>query len=100
MSQKLVIYEDSIGRIRASTTTVQDILSFTDYDFDVGGGGATTFNIPVSFTSGQKIDVYINGRKAREGALNDFTRNVGAQTVITAFSVPQNGWVQVRLYTG
>lgn len=98
MAQKLAIWDDSLGRIRISQTILSQVLSFTDYDFDVGSGGATVFNLGVTFST-QKLDVYINGRLAREGSGNDFTRNGAGQTITTTFTVPQNGWVRVRLYT-
>jgi hypothetical protein len=69
-----------------------------DQDFDVGAGGQTNFTVTVTFDANTKIDVLVDGRKKREGASYDFTRNVALNRIEFTAVVPQNSWVQVRTY--
>lgn len=71
---------------------------FTDNDFDVGGGGQTTFTIPGGLTVQTKVDVLRNGQLMREGASRDYQRNTGTGQIIFTYTVPQNSWIRVRVY--
>ena len=72
---------------------------FTDQDFDVGGGGQTTFLSGTSFSGGTKIDVIRNGTLMREGGSFDYTRNTGTSQIIFNYTVLQNAWVRIRIYS-
>lgn len=100
MAQKIVVFDDTTGKTSASTTTIGAVGGgFTDNDFDVGVGGQSLFLIASGFTAGQKIDVWVNGRKQREGATYDFVRNVGPKTITLNYTIPQNAWVSIRIYS-
>lgn len=75
------------------------VLSFNDDDYDVGVGGATDFVSTSDITLTNQIDVYINGRLQREGASNDYTRDETLDKIVFNFTVPENAWVRLRVYT-
>lgn len=94
MALKTVKYDDSTGKFQ----TAPDPVAGVDQYFDVGIGGQTIFNVTQTFTLGSVIDVWVNGVKYREGASYDWQRSVGPNTITFTFTVPQNAWVQVRVF--
>ena len=69
-----------------------------DQDYDVGVGGQSEFVVTAPITIGAKIDVFVNGQKKREGASYDYTRDVGNNKIIFGATIPQNAWVQIRVW--
>jgi len=75
------------------------VLSFNDDDYDVGVGGATDFVSSNDITLTNQLDVYINGRLQREGVSNDYTRDAALDKIVFNFTVPENAWVRLRVYS-
>lgn len=98
MATRYLVINDVTGT-RAAGGPVGSSGGFSDQDYDVGGGGRTTFTTAASFTSGSVIDVFRNGVLVREGALNEYTRNAGTSQIIFNYTVGQNGWVRIRIYS-
>ena len=72
---------------------------FYDQDYDTGPGGQTEFTVTATIKTGSLIDVFCNGIKQREGAGNDFQRNVLLNKIEFNSNIPQNAWVQIRVYS-
>lgn len=99
MGLKYLLIDDTTGR-KQRGAAASGITLFQTTDFTVGGGGQSTFGtLTGTFTAGSLIEVFRNGILMREGAGFDFQRNVGAQTIVFNYTVLQNAWVRVNLYS-
>lgn len=92
----------SLKYVAVDDTTKKRVLvsagGYIDNDFDVGGGGLTTFTIPGGLTVQTKVDVLRNGQMMREGATKDYQRNADTGQIIFNYTVPQNSWIRVRVF--
>lgn len=72
--------------------------AFVDKRFVVGVGGQTTFacSSEITLTSTNKIDVSRNGQGLEENY--DYTRNVGTNSVVFSYTVPQGARVLIRSF--
>lgn len=72
---------------------------FNDDDFDVSAGGQTEFTSTSDITTTNDVDVYVNGRLQREGVSNDYTRDAALDKITFNYTVPENAWVRLRVYS-
>lgn len=98
MALNIAIIDTASGKVKNSGFAFTSG-GFADQDFDVGVGGQTTFTATATITSTKQIDVWSNGVLMREGASNDYTRNTGTNQIVFNFTVPQNSWVRIRIYS-
>ena len=97
MALKYLLVEDTTGKLKKGSAAAGSDL-FVDLDYDVGAGGQVNFVVSQAFTALSKIDVFINGRKNREGASHDYTRNTALNRIEFKYTVPENAWVEIRVY--
>lgn len=96
MALKTVKYDTATGTFQ--TAADPTAATWTDQNYDVGGGGQVNFTVSAVFDGTTKIDVWVNGVKNREGATNDFQRNTSLNRIEFNFTVPQNAWVLIRVF--
>jgi hypothetical protein len=70
--------------------------AYLEQKFTVGVGGQTTFVCSpiIDILSGSRLDVYRNGLLLEES--DDYTKNVGTESVVFSYTVPENATVRVR----
>lgn len=94
---RLLLVDDSTGDYKRGPSSA-GIGGFVDQDFDSTG----QVNFVCTNTFGAlgvtPIDIWVNGRKQREGALNDFTRNTSLNRIEFNNTILANAWVQIRIF--
>jgi hypothetical protein len=91
---KILLVDDATGKKKRNPGAL-----WVDEDFDVVAATQTQFSLASSITATTVIDVYVNGRKRREGAGNSWARNVSPARIDFNEAIPQNAWVQVRVWS-
>jgi DNA gyrase/topoisomerase IV subunit B len=92
---KFLVVDTTTGERSLQTST----LLITDQDYDVTNpSGQTDFVTTYDFENSNYIDVFVNGIKQREGGGHDYTRNAATNTITFTYTIPQNAWVQIRIY--
>jgi hypothetical protein len=99
MADRYVVVDDTTGKYkRGGAVGGGGSASYSDEDFDVGGGGQTNFTTSGTVGALTKIDVYINGVLKREGSTQDWQRNTGLNRIEFNFTVLANAWVRIRFW--
>lgn len=97
MSLNYLLVDTTTGKRQKGSVAGAGFTAITDQDYDVGGGGQSAFVTTAPFTSLSTIDVWRGGQLMREG--QDWTRTPGTSTITFAYTVPQNAWVRIRIYS-
>ena len=97
MADKQLLVDDVTGKFKKGGTPSG--LAPEDQEFDVGVGGQSQFVLSNTFDAGTTIDVYIGLRGPhREGATDDFQRNVPSNRIDFNYTVPEGAYVMIRLW--
>lgn len=98
MTTRFLQIDDATGKTKRGPVTIS--ASWTDENFQVSApGGVTTVTLASTITSLTNIDVLVNGVKRQEGAGNTWVRNVTPARIDFAETIPQNAWIQVRVWS-
>jgi hypothetical protein len=98
MATLWVQFDTSTGKLKATSVSAGGLVP-KDQNFDVGAGGQANFVVTRVFDANSTIDVSVNGKLLREGSSYDYVRNVGLNRIEATFTVPQNAWVKIRVWT-
>jgi hypothetical protein len=98
VANRYLTVDDTTGK-RKLGGVVGTIAAPVDEDFDIGGGGAVQVILSNTISAPQKIDVLRNGQMLREGPTADWQRDVILNKITFNYTIPQNAWIRVRLYS-
>lgn len=102
MAQKLMVWDDVLGRPVVSTVELgaQGGFELIADEFTIATAGQTVFPVAQSITESEVlIDVYVNGRLVREGGSNDYTVDYVTDEVTFNNPLAENALVLVRVFT-
>ena len=92
---RLLLIDDTTGKQKRGPSSA-GIGGFVDQDFD--STGQVNFVCTTTFGALTPIDIWVNGRKQREGATYDFTRNTSLNRIEFNSTIPALAWVQIRIF--
>lgn len=98
MADRYLIIDDVTGKKKRGGAIGAGSVP-VDEDFDIGGGGAVEVVLANTISAPQKIDVMRNGQMLREGPTADWQRDVILNKITFNYTIPQNAWIRVRLYS-
>ena len=101
MTQKIMVWDDTLGRPVVSTQALNaGGYTLVADEFAVATAGQTIFNLATNIlTPDHQIDVFVNGRLQREGGSHDYTIDYGIDRITFNSGVGENAIVQVRVFT-
>lgn len=94
---RLLLVDDATGKHKRGPSSA-GIGGFVDQDFDSTGQVNFVCTTTFGAVGVTPIDVWLNGRKQREGALYDFTRNTSLNRIEFTSTIPALAWVQIRIF--
>lgn len=95
MAELWTKFDTVTGKLKATSVAPG---GFVSEAFDIGVGGASFVQLTAIIDADQTIEVSINGVDKREGATNDWTRDVGNQKILFNYTIPQNAYIKVKVY--
>lgn len=94
MALVFVKYDTATGKLQASLTPPSSV-SIVDKDF-TATASQTEFVADIDLTVAHTIDVFVDGRKMREGASFDYTKDLTNDKIVFNTGLIAGQWVQLR----
>lgn len=88
-------YDTVTGRIIGVTSETSSS-GINDQNFDASEG-QTEFVTNVDWTIQEQVDVYLNGRRMREGASHDFTKDAANNKITFTSARKEGDWIFTRI---
>lgn len=90
-----MVKDSATGQMTVSPTTLDDLTGAGPFDFSVGIGGQSIFNLAYDLQVASRLTVLVNGTEVVEGGSDDYTRDASGNRILFNYTVPNGALVRV-----